>query len=797
MTWVCLFLACLGASWFSYQYFLVPQPKNFAPNWQGAQWIQAANGNAPVAYFRSVTDLNVLPDGAFVTVAASQVFRLYVNGNFIGENTADFEAGIFPRAYMFDIASALQLGPNVIALRVANIDKHAPAVRVSVGIVWGKFVSYYGTGNGWQATTQSMAVYPLFTTNVDSSTLWATTAFDASSWLPAQEAVTPPTLPMLTVNPLLYEQPIAKQWISAGAGDDAYFLRQLSLSGGMSGAWLRIGASGTASIFINGRSLITWNGLAPVPEQNLANYLSGTQTILPYQGHLAVGIYDISPFLHPGVNTIAVHVVAPDVSAAKVGLDTLSAAVSMDILISGLQGHDAWLTPGVKPNGFGWHASDQPVDGWIQGSNKALAWPQPILVGRPRAVDTFYLPDSNTRLNIQFIPLSLLGETILFSTGVVLGLWLLMSLFVMRRYYTSRREALETMSLAYLPAVAFEGVLIVLSREPLISQPFPYTQLWGLVLILLVGVGYMLLWLNTRPARSQLAGNRSRYSQGKALLSTRIHIFIGMTLTSSRPFADAGSTSGWRTNLQDRILGWLHKHWALVLLILLAIPLICYNLSYEPYWQDEWTSFYAAKGILAHGIPVLSSGFIYLKGELYSYLLALSMVIFGDQGGAPRIVSVVEYLLSLPLLYGVGSYFFDRRIALLATAMLALSPLALQWGRSVRMYEQAQLLTILVVYLFYRALQERQRVRWVYLACICLLATYLSHEETFIILPAIALWVLVASRDETHRLPAVLYQKHWWFAALIAAGGITLQLLLVHITHPPVLGTDQSQRPLI
>src|SRR5258708_3720647 len=89
LTWLCLFLACAGASWFSYQYFLVPHPASFAPQWQGAQWIQAADGNARVAYFRYDTSLNVLPDGAFVTVAANQIFRLYVNGTFVGSNSLD------------------------------------------------------------------------------------------------------------------------------------------------------------------------------------------------------------------------------------------------------------------------------------------------------------------------------------------------------------------------------------------------------------------------------------------------------------------------------------------------------------------------------------------------------------------------------------------------------------------------------------------------------------------------------------------------------------------------------------
>ena len=100
---------------------------------------------------------------------------------------------------------------------------------------------------------------------------------------------------------------------------------------------------------------------------------------------------------------------------------------------------------------------------------------------------------------------------------------------------------------------------------------------------------------------------------------------------------------------------------------LVALPMISYNLGYEPYWQDELTSYFAAKGVLAHGLPVLSSGFLYPKGELYSYLLALSMLIFGDHGAGPRVLSVLEYLVSLPLFYAIGCYFFEKRIALLAT----------------------------------------------------------------------------------------------------------------------------------
>src|SRR5512135_3195454 len=69
---VLLLLACFGTSWFMYQLVLVPQLSTFAPRWQGAQWVQAADGNNPVAYFRYTTSFSALPDAAYVTVAASQ-----------------------------------------------------------------------------------------------------------------------------------------------------------------------------------------------------------------------------------------------------------------------------------------------------------------------------------------------------------------------------------------------------------------------------------------------------------------------------------------------------------------------------------------------------------------------------------------------------------------------------------------------------------------------------------------------------------------------------------------------------
>ncbi len=781
IAWLCIALACLGMSWFAYQDFLVPQPKSFTPQWHGAAWVQAADSKAPVAYFRSVFNLNIQPDAAFITISASQNFYLFLDGEVIGSNNFALKAGEYSQTYMYSVTSFIRLHANVIAVRVANKDEQAPALRLSVGIVNGKSISYYGTGNGWQATDDVTRVYPHNTASLNDATFWTTVPFDSSSWLAIQNATYSPGSSMLNVDPQVYEQPMPVQWMSSGLGHDEYFVRRLSLSSSVSSAWLRVAAIGSARIYINDQLLVVWNGRPPAPSIDLAYYFSPS-TALQHELSLATGVYDISPYLHAGDNVIAVHVAAPGVGAIQNGSGTPNASISLDMIVNDAQNHVARVMPGS-----GWHVSNHAVDGWERGNDTALAWPAPLLVNRPGTSRLFYQPESSTTQNVQITSLSPILAIAAYSLVAVVGLWLVLSLLISRRYRIAYRSVLEMTSLAYLPALACEALLIVLSFEPQMPHPFPYTSSWALALVLLVGAGYVLLWRHTHKqwmtaqveagARSS---HRPRIRDGRALP----RLAIRAPLSS--------------TNRVYRHIGvWLSKHWVLLLILLIAIPLVTYNLAYDPYWQDELTSYYAAKGILSHGLPIMPSGFFYTKGELYSYMLALNMLLFGEQNGAPRLFSALEYLACIPALYVAGRYFFNQRVALLATALFAFSPFMLGWAREMRMYQQAQLLTILVVYLFYRALQERQNVRLIYIAVGCLVVAYLSHEESFIIFPALVFWVVVASRDEKHRYFAALYQKHWWIAGTIGASIVISQLLIAHISHPAPIGTDSSQRPFI
>ncbi len=769
LVWVCLLTACLGTNWFAYQYFLIPQPRSYTPAWHGAQWIQAQQHTSPVAYFSYGFNLTKLPQGAFVIMAASQSFHFYVNGTAVGANNNDLTK--MPHAYMYDVLSLLRQGPNKLAVRVDNLDDQTPMLKLSLGIVLGQITIYHGTGvDSWKATSQSSLVYSHKGIN---GFTWTRPTFITTAWQLAQPIVQFPMNPTLSVNPELYEKPSPATWISGGVNSDAYFLRQVDVPSNTTNAWLRLASTGVMHVYINGKLYII-KAFLPTTKDGQIAYFQDNGATVSNTNTVSLGTYDISPYVHPGLNTIAVHVSSSGINGYQDGLTTTNAALSVDMLMTDATAtHDEWIGTG------GWHVSSTATPDWAQGSNATLAWPSPITIRQPAPIVNVYMSNTVVPNATQVLPSTSVVETALLSILAVLLAWLVLSLPLLYLYRGVR--AFELTSLVFLPALACEAVLIALSHEPQIARPFPYTNFWLFTLLAIVGISYCLLLLHVLHENKKLSLHiRNAKQYVKKFYAANIH---------------------WQQQRLPRFLkfttSWLAIHWLFVLIVLLAIPLIFYNLSYEPYWQDELTSYLVAKSILKTGLPYLPSGFLYPKSELFSYILALVMAVFGDQPGTVRAISATEYVLCLPLIYYVGNYFFERRVATLATAMLAFSPLALNWGRQVRMYEQAQLLTLLTLFLFYKAIEKPQRPRYVYLAVASLVVCYFSHEETFITMPALVVCVLMTSRNKTRLLPSVLSNKHWWLASAIGVGIIGTQLLVVNLSHPLLIGTDPSQRPPI
>ncbi|WP_052887763.1 glycosyltransferase family 39 protein [Thermogemmatispora carboxidivorans] len=780
-----LLLAMLAAVWFPWQATMVPQPGDFDPGWGGARWITAADGSAPVAYFRYSLPLNSWPEEALLTVAARQTFTLAVNGVSLGSTNGQFA----PRAFLYDLRRALRIGVNVIALRVVNADLQVPALRAFLEIRNGAGTYRYGSGEVWRATAQSGLAHRR---DAATANAWSLPDFDATDWRRAR--VLPEEAgsePHLSFDPRPYEQPLPHLWLRADS-PDACFARLLDVPEGVTTAWLRLGSPARTSVYLNGRLLTTLSGgVQSLPFKQPPSSEG-------YRAGLAVTLYDISPWLHRGRNTLTIHT-ALQVPPVAGPVEHLVAKVTVltDLVLEESEGRSLWLEPSAA-----WRLADHRACGELNAEQLAKRWPSaPLEI--PSA--PLLLPYLTTVTLASPSLLSLPTTSWIILSGAIasvwlpwlgLGFWLAIGCSVVPRMIWRR------LSLAVVPPLTLAALLIVLAHVPVLPHLWPYTRFWLWFLETLLLLDYAVLAWAIWMARRRLQISHFRQEAiwlGKEHKNSKIEAEECLQDSSQR----WKRLSGWYRSLSGYLLmghpSWLSWRFWLAMLALLVVAILFsgYQLAYEPYWQDELSSYYAAHGILATGWPSFPSGFLYTKAELYSYLLAGWSLLFGDRPEITRAISVGEYLLCLPLLYLAGCYFFSRRVAWLATAMLTCSPLAWVWSRQMRMYQQAQLFTLLTLLLFHNCLQRQARSRLIYGVALCLLATYLSHEETFIILPAL-LFCALCCRDRARlSLAALCCSPSWRRAGLLSGIGIGIQLLLAHGSHPPILGTDTSQRPLV
>ena len=140
----------------------------------------------------------------------------------------------------------------------------------------------------------------------------------------------------------------------------------------------------------------------------------------------------------------------------------------------------------------------------------------------------------------------------------------------------------------------------------------------------------------------------------------------------------------------------------LAIIALGAVWRLLYVANVSPF-VDEYITMWAATKVLAHGYPLLASGNIYSHGIAHSYLVAGAFALFGRTETVARLPGLLISLLTLPVVYHIGHRLFDRRVALLASLLLAMDPQAVLWGGRARMYAFQQLCVLLAVYWLYRS----------------------------------------------------------------------------------------------
>ncbi|MCL4301884.1 MAG: glycosyltransferase family 39 protein [Anaerolineae bacterium] len=219
---------------------------------------------------------------------------------------------------------------------------------------------------------------------------------------------------------------------------------------------------------------------------------------------------------------------------------------------------------------------------------------------------------------------------------------------------------------------------------------------------------------------------------------------------------------------------------SLLAIILIALALRLYNLTYHSLWFDEAISVHWARQSVAR---ILEVGFTLVEDRLpplYYLLLKGWTPLAGFSEMGVRSLSAFLGTLLVPVIAAIAAALFNRRIALLTALLVALNPFLVWYAQEARMYAPAVLFSALTIWAFLQLSEsESQRVAkqlptfsfpassilYISLFTLFALAGLYTHLYTGFILPALGLWLMMS------------HPRHWRLWLLFALSSLAIALL--------------------
>jgi 4-amino-4-deoxy-L-arabinose transferase-like glycosyltransferase len=235
-----------------------------------AQWIRTIGGG-PQSYFRKRFFVSEEVEQAWVQVAATGSFRLFVN-DFEVHNPGGSGGSLWTASSMsanastvWDIKKFLKVGINVISVEVLRSTYPGPANAVMRGFVR-QATSQFEiiSDNTWKASDAPGIIPSLIP--------WTDPLLDQDQWLNAQVLVGETThdrlIQPVSYPPAVLESPLIGQWIgdSAFGGTQTIFSKRFDLPQPWKQVCLEIAAVGDYTVTLNGHWLGDFEREAPALE---------------------------------------------------------------------------------------------------------------------------------------------------------------------------------------------------------------------------------------------------------------------------------------------------------------------------------------------------------------------------------------------------------------------------------------------------------------------------------------------------------------------------------------------------
>lgn len=142
--------------------------------------------------------------------------------------------------------------------------------------------------------------------------------------------------------------------------------------------------------------------------------------------------------------------------------------------------------------------------------------------------------------------------------------------------------------------------------------------------------------------------------------------------------------------------------WPLAAIVAVGAYLRLAHLGALGFRWDEDLSGLAVRAILEKGVPELPSGMLYLRGGLFSHLMAASASLLGFSEFALRLPAALFGIALIVAAYLFAAALFGRIVGLVTAALLAVSFWDIELARYARFYSAFSLFYVVTLYAIWR-----------------------------------------------------------------------------------------------
>src|SRR5688572_28744871 len=171
--------------------------------------------------------------------------------------------------------------------------------------------------------------------------------------------------------------------------------------------------------------------------------------------------------------------------------------------------------------------------------------------------------------------------------------------------------------------------------------------------------------------------------------------------------------------------------WPLALIVAVGGYLRLAHLGALGFRWDEDLSGLAVRAILEKGVPELPSGMLYLRGGVFSHLMAASASMFGFSEFALRLPAALFGIVLIVAAYLFGAALFGRVVGLVTAALLAVSFWDIDLARYACFYSAFSVLYVLTLYAIWQLRVKTQSAAGGVLCVALAVATLSLHDLAY------------------------------------------------------------------